>query len=194
MQVRNSESHVVFVYTWNPDWQTFKNKSLEDKIEAFESIVREAATDFENKSAIDQNSISLVIAPENIFSPSSCQGGQEAYSAKEHQLFQDKLQALSHNVSERVLIISGAICYFSADLDSYKITSYLISKNRMDSYDKKKSTGPIRSGDRVVPMTEGKSREFSNLMGYALDLKSAWIMKSVSCERKPATTPFIYMC
>jgi hypothetical protein len=146
----------VFIYTWNPDVETFQKFSLDKKVADFKAYVTACQRDFGNQATPDLETVCLIIAPELIFNPPHIQGESEAYSFEQNKAVEQALGSFSKQLDERMFVIAGAIRYTTEDDSKYKITSYVLSKNAITSYDKKRPTGPIEIGNnQSVPMEEG---------------------------------------
>ncbi len=161
-----SRSH-VHVYQFNPEWKTFYTKSFDEKLDKIMQAILEFQGHFlANSEVHDQCMIVLpegILNPEYDFYKGACNESQKGH-------FEKKLQELQSNLSDRTLVIPGAIVWLRDD-GGYQVTTYFVTQTQMKQYDKKHSSGDLTINDASVPMVAGTDSGIFKFNGMTIGLE-----------------------
>lgn len=170
------------IYAFAPSWEKFQHLNLDDKFTQFEEFVLHCQHDFQaNQPNNPSLTICLIAAPELIFSRyKESTGTYSLHSYAEFERFKLKIIRLQKNLIAQTFLIAGAIDYASEDKQHYAVTSYIVTKEKIQTYDKKEPTEEFLSAnivddDQTIPaklsMLRGKNSGTFNFKGIKIGLE-----------------------
>lgn len=137
LNIRNIKNEVL-IYTWNPNWENFQYFSLDEKINAFRDYVLLSQKIFGEMCA-NKQTICLIVAPDLIFTPAGDESNSihnHTYSWDAYLHFKNRMEEIQNELLPTAFVIAGAIEYATEDNQHYKITSFILTKEQIQSYDK----------------------------------------------------------
>lgn len=180
-------SSKLSVYTWNPVWDIFQHLTLEEKISEFEIFVAMSQKHFYRADNKEPDSLCLIIAPDLIFAPKDDIDPTVSpiylYSDKEY--LENRLFTLIRSLHTHVLVIAGTIVYATQAHDKYKISSFVLSIDGIQIYDKKfPTTAKHMLGQKELPMESGNTTSVIKFNGrrIGLEICQDHEMKSLQSE------------
>lgn len=156
----------VAIFTWNPDWSAIKSLSLGQKIELFRAFVVHCQKEFAESKA--ENAVCLMVAPDLIFSLGS---NTNINTYQDYLNFCESMRKIQTMLGQDSLLIASAINYITEDGNHYKITAPVITKERIDYYDKKATTGNRMHEGVSLPMLPGQTDGYFEFQGIPIGLE-----------------------